>query len=99
MSMRDEIAKSLELQRQVHNAGANFLLTEIETSLTFARAALSAGDNFEKRERNRANARKGYDTLLGFCQRYAVPPSAEQDFADKLCHLRNALRTLGETDL
>lgn len=100
MALADEIAKGMEIQGQTRKAAEKFLQTELETSITFAEAALSAGNNnLEKRERDRANARKGYDTILRFGRKYAVQPSAAEDFADRLRHLKSALHTLGERDL
>ncbi len=97
--MRDEIEKGKLIQEQSRKAGENFLQTELETSLTFARQALSAGDNAEKRERGRANARKGYDTLLRLRPKFPIPLSEEQDFSARLEVLKSALRNLGETDV
>jgi len=99
MAMRDEIAKGIEIQGETRKAAENFLRVELDTSLTFAEAALSAGDDLEKRARDRANARKGYDTLLRLSRKYSVSPSADQGFAEKLGHLKSALQALGETDL
>ena len=99
MALRDEIAKGMEIQGQTRKAAADFLQTELETSLTFAEAALSAAYDMEKRERDRANARKGYDTILRFSRKYPIQPSAAEDFAERLGHLKSALHTLGERDL
>ncbi len=99
MAMRDEIERGMEIEGELRKTAANFLLIELEASLTFAEAALSAVNNVAKRERDRANARKGYDTLLRFSRQFNVPPSAEQYFADKLRHLKSVLEVLGETRL
>ncbi|HEU5404023.1 MAG TPA: hypothetical protein VFU86_21895 [Terriglobales bacterium] len=99
MDIRDEIEKGIELQGESRKAAANFLQIELDTSLTFVEAALSAGDNAEKRSRDRANARKGYDTIMRFSRKYAVPPDAAPDFDERLRHLKSALQLLGETGL
>ena len=63
------------MQPSSSQAGIEFLRTEIETTSVFARIAADAEDP-EKRLRDLANARKGYDTLLHFMQ--TLPLSAEQ---------------------
>jgi hypothetical protein len=99
MALGDEIAKGMEIRGELRKAGADFVQTELEASLTFAEAALSAGNDVAKRERARANARKGYDTLERFRQRFPVPPSAERKFDERLRELKAALKSLGETGL
>ena len=99
MPMHDEIEKSAEIHNQLAKQGANFLQIELETSLTFARAALSARADAEKRERDRVNARKGYDTILRFRGRFEPPASSRDWFDERFGQLKSALQELGETDL
>lgn len=99
MALGDEIAKGIEIRGKLRKAGANFVQIELEASLTFAEAALTAGSDVAKRERDRANARKGYDTLQRFSRQFPVPPSAERRFYEKLRQLKGALESLGETGL
>ncbi len=95
MGMADEIAKAAGLQAQSRRMGAEFLRTELDVSLTFAEEALSAGDDSEKRERNRANARHGYDTIMRMSEKLANPDTGP-DSAEKLHRLKTLLRVLGE---
>lgn len=99
MNTGDEIARGMEIQGELRKAGANFLLIELEASLTFAQAALTAGNDPAKRKRHQANARKGYDTLQRFRWQFPVPALAEPEFDEKLRELKSELESLGETDL
>ena len=99
MKKRDEISKAVEIQNVSRKLVESFLQTELRTSITFAQAALSAGDNSDKRERNQANARKGYDTLVRFTRKFSLSPSSASDFADDLQRLKSLMQSLGESDL
>lgn len=96
--MGDEIARGMEIQGELRKAGADFLQTELEASLTFAQAALSGNDP-ARRKRDQANARKGYDTLQRFRWQFPVPASAERNFETNLQQLKSNLECMGETDL
>ena len=52
--------------------GIGFMRTEISMGLTFAKIASGAGDQTQKRERNRANAQKAYAALLKFLPRLSL---------------------------
>ena len=47
-------------------AGIDFIRAELKTGSTLAHIALNSDG--EKRERNRVNARKAYDSILHFCR-------------------------------
>lgn len=91
MSLHEEIAKSRKLGNEILKVGASFLRTELDTSLNFALAALSAPDDDARRNRNRAHARRAYDTLMRLGQRLPFPPDDE-----KFRRLKDALQLLGE---
>jgi hypothetical protein len=85
------------MARYADEGGAEFLLTEMNTGITFAKLAVSARKTDSKKmERNRKNARKAYDSLLHFQDRVAL--SAQQAAALKAGkkQLQQLLRALGE---
>lgn len=97
--MGDQIVRGIEIQGELRKAGADFLQTELEAALTFAKAALAAENDFARRKRDQENARKGYDTLQRFRWQFPVAASAEREFDEKLHKLKRELEYLGETDL
>jgi hypothetical protein len=72
-----------------------FLRTEIMTGLTMSKVALEA-DQQDKVDRNRANARKAYDTALRFLATASLTNDEAQELKTKLAQLKSALRRLGE---
>lgn len=91
MSFNDEIAKGRKLGEEMLQTGADFLRVELDTAMTFAQAALGAGNDTVKRDRNRVNARKGYDTLLRLGLKFPFVPDET-----KFRELKDALELLGE---
>jgi hypothetical protein len=75
---------------------AEFLKNELQTGITFADLALSAKHE-DRRERNRANARKAYDTALHFMSTLSPTSEIPAELKDRLEHLRTRLKQLGET--
>ena len=53
--------------RQSNAIGIDFMRTEISLGLAFGRAASDAGDDTQKRDRNRGNAQKAYEDLPRSC--------------------------------
>jgi hypothetical protein len=76
--------------------GLEFLTTEVNTALTFTEIALGAGDDVDKVERNRLNARKAYDTVLRFRDRVAMSKTQSEALDSQMERLRNDLLKLGE---
>ncbi len=74
----------------------DFLKTEVDTGLTFARLASGARYS-DKKDRNQANARKAYDTVLHWTRRVSLAAPDSQEIGDKLVQLRAALEDLGES--
>ena len=72
-----------------------FLIVELETGLTFSRIA-SDSRYSDKRDRNRANARKAYDTALGWTKRLSLNAEDSLEVGEKLKKLKAALEKLGE---
>ena len=75
---------------------ADFLKNELQTGITFADLALTAKHD-DRRERNKANARKAYDTALRFIDTSSPTPEITAELKHRLEHLRAQLKELGET--
>ena len=73
-----------------------FLKTDLDTGLIFASIALDAGEDFRKRQRNQANARKAHDTIAAWRRRLVLTDSDAQYIEEKLVRLRDSLRRRGE---
>ncbi len=81
---------------KVAETAATLLITELDTGLLFARLALDSVDE-TKRNRNRMNARKAYDTFLHL--RHLASPDPDQvcQLEAKLLELKECLVLLGES--
>ena len=77
-------------------ATLSFIHTELETAETFADIALLSEDA-AKTERNRKNARIGYDTALRFLATLSAGRDENRHLQQKLANVRSKLRVLGET--
>lgn len=75
---------------------AEFLKCELQTGITFADLALTAKHD-DRRERNRANARKAYDTALRFMGTLSPAPESTAELKHLIERLRAQLKRLGET--
>ncbi|HKD85066.1 MAG TPA: hypothetical protein VKB58_09985 [Terriglobales bacterium] len=85
-----------DLREKFERNKEDFILIEIESGITFAKLALDARDT-EKLSRNRKNARRAYDTALGFLQEGAIKDEAvKQKIFVALAALRQNLLQLGE---
>ena len=76
--------------------GFGFLMVEVQTGLTFASIALTAGDDVNKLARNSENAKLAYDTVLRFRDRVQMNDGAAAELEAGLEKLRIDLRKLGE---
>lgn len=74
---------------------ADFLRIDVETALTFSGLALET-DNDDKKQRNRKNARKAYNTILRLSQNVTFTPSEEAYMHEMMSRLKNDLALLGE---
>ncbi len=88
----DELLAS---RRQLNAAGANFLKTDLQTALTFAGIALES-EQGPKRDRNRGNARRGYDTIVRLIRKFDLSEEDVRFLARNLQRLKSELQTLGE---
>ena len=82
--------------KDVNQNCVEFLKTDLDTGLIFASIALDAGEDFRKRQRNQANARKAHDTIAAWRRRLVLTDSDAQYIEEKLGRLTDALRRLGE---
>jgi hypothetical protein len=85
-----------KIAESYHRATLSFVHTEFDTAETFADIARSSKDA-TKTERNRKNARKGYDTALRFLATIVVGPDEMPGVQQRLDEVRGKLRALGET--
>ena len=72
-----------------------FLRTELRTGLTMARIALEAQSK-NKVDRNRANARKAYDSALHFLAKATLTEEEAEEIRGMITRLKLALADLGE---
>lgn len=72
------------------------LKIDVGAGLTRATIAAQAREQSEKRPRNWREARKAYDSVMGFMQRFTLTPTDAQEISDKLAKLKSALERLGE---
>ena len=72
-----------------------FLRTELQTGLTLSKIALEAADQ-DKIDRNRANARKAYDTLMHFMSKATLKAEDADEIRAGLAQLKSELQQLGE---
>jgi hypothetical protein len=82
--------------RDANATSVEFLNTEADTGLMFAGIALES-DTEEKMARNRANARKAYDTILRFIGRVSLTAAESEGLGTKMARLKLGLQTLGES--
>ena len=83
------------LLKKASDGQAEFVLTEIETAITFCQVALSTSDP-KRKTRNIENALKGYQTALRFSQTPDHDLRADHEFQEKLGQLEATLRELGQ---
>jgi uncharacterized protein YicC (UPF0701 family) len=80
---------------QLNATNADFLKIDVETALTFSGLALQT-DNREKRDRNRKNARKAYDSILRLWDGVTFTPSQEGYIHEMMSRLKDDLEFLGD---
>jgi len=81
--------------KSMENVGIEFLRAEALAGLTFSKIALQSRYQ-EKKDRNRAKARKAYDTLLRFMPRHHATSEAWVEIRAKVAELKSNLQQLGE---
>ena len=78
-----------------NHSDAEFLRIEIHTGLTMSKIAREAAYD-DKMERNRANARKAYDTVMRFIPKLVLTAEEADEIKRGLAQLESDLRQLGE---
>jgi hypothetical protein len=79
----------------VHESGAEFLRTELDTAFTFAQIAEGAVRS--KRKRSLSKAREGYDALVHFRPKVKLTSEDAGEIDSAIARLRSTLRQLGES--
>ena len=82
---------------QLNRTTADFLKVDLQTALTFSGIALQHGTDSVKKERNRRNARRGYDTILRLLERVSLDDHDARHLKHNLRRLKTELQELGET--
>src|SRR5262249_19038996 len=82
-----------ETKKTLNAVTADFLKVDVETALTFSGMALET-DNPEKRERNRSNARKAYDTICRFSKKVQFTREQEIYISEMMVRLKDHLEQL-----
>jgi hypothetical protein len=77
-------------------ATLDFLRTELETGLTFARVALSARDE-DKIRRNQLNAQKAYDTFCRYFANAAISEAESNEMHATAAELKGLLGKLDKS--
>jgi hypothetical protein len=75
--------------------GLDFIRTEIETGLTFASLAAAAGDDTDKRERNRANAQTALSAVRKFLPRLTLTSDERIEIDGGIAQLTGAIDSIG----
>jgi len=87
----------LALGVQVNRTNTDFLKVDLETALTFSGIALQSKDDPVKRQRNRHNARRGYDVIVRLRKKVILDDYDERLISRKLQRLKAELKSLGDT--
>ena len=83
------------LRSSASNNAFEFLLTDLDTALTFMNVADSS-DKVAIRQRNHANARRAYDTVVRLMQNLSLDDTEEAELAEKLALLKLRLQSVGQ---
>jgi hypothetical protein len=78
------------------HAGYEFLITDLEVALTFAKIASCAPKDGEKRERNIKNARRAYEKVRVLVSRPSLTGQQRRRVTKRLNQLKSALERLGQ---
>lgn len=81
---------------RTEEVGATFLITDLDLAMTLTRIAGDAAEGSEKRNRNKANARRAYDSVSQISDHALLASDHRMIVEEKLVELRSALQQLGE---
>ena len=92
----EEVMETIsQFGRELNDVNIEFLNTDVDTALTFARIALVAEPRSEHRARLTAKAKRAYVTIAQFLPRVTFTPQEEWKLGKKLRLLERALLVLG----
>jgi hypothetical protein len=80
---------------ELNAASVKFLLTDLDTALTFMDVADVTGLE-ETMQRNHANARKAYDTILHLMKKVTMTAQEQEEMHNKLALLKARLVAVGK---
>jgi len=83
------------LRSSVSNNAFEFLVTDLDTALTFMDIAESS-DNAATKQRNHANARRAHDVVVRLMQNLSLDANQRDVLAQKLALLKSRLQNAGE---
>jgi hypothetical protein len=89
----DELLASRE---RMNRASIDFLMTDLETALTFAKIALTTRD-VSRRKRTCRAARKAYETLAKFVHKVDLSAEDARRVSAGMKQLKSELESLGES--
>jgi hypothetical protein len=79
----------------LNTTSIEFLLTDLETALTFMDVAQTSRDQ-EIKQRNHANAHLAYDTVIRLLPKFKPTAAQQQAIDEKLSLLKARLEAVGE---
>lgn len=82
---------------RAEKAGFSFLVTDLDLAITMAHIASQSGQDPEKRNRNRDNARRAFDSVSRLTQKAVLDEGEREQVNEKLAKLKSALKQLGES--
>ncbi len=85
------------VEKNANAARVKALMADLAAGLAFAKIASERTADSTKRERNRRNARKAYDSVVKFAKRASLASTEERALNDGLAKLKSALEQLGDT--
>ncbi len=85
------------LDKNVNAARVQAIMADLAAGFTFAQLAKEAAANSPKRQRNRNNARKAYESVTKFSKKTTLTPAEEKALNDGLTRLKSVLEQLGDT--
>jgi len=81
----------------LRRTAVGFLITDLNTAMTFVAIALNADRNPETKSRNMANARRAHDTVSRLRNNLRCTAEENEVLDEKLHSLKTALLALGES--
>ena len=85
----------LQLSSDLNKTSIEFLITDLETALTFLDVAQTSGDQKTK-QRNHKNAHNAYDSVIRLLPKVKPTAAQQQAIDEKLTLLKARLEAVGE---